>query len=150
LEKQEKIDTGEIVVLFQDESHLLWGDVSGYCWGKRNEKIPIPIENQRLKQTYYGALNYQTHQFHLQAYPSGNGEHTVSYLQWLQELYSEAKQIWIIWDGASYHRGGKTKEYLQELNTGKPEEEWPIVCTLFAPNAPEQNPVEDVWPTFRT
>ncbi len=23
--------------------------------------------------------------------------------------------------------------------------EWLIICELFAPNAPEQNPVEDIW-----
>ena len=25
------------------------------------------------------------------------------------------------------------------------EEEWLINCTKFVPNAPEQNPVEDIW-----
>ncbi|MDO9152990.1 MAG: hypothetical protein Q7U47_04665, partial [Paludibacter sp.] len=24
-------------------------------------------------------------------------------------------------------------------------EKWQITCELFAPNAPEQNPVEDIW-----
>lgn len=25
------------------------------------------------------------------------------------------------------------------------EDEWLVHCTTFAPNAPEQNPVEDLW-----
>jgi transposase len=29
----------------------------------------------------------------------------------------------------------------QDLN----KSEWLIICELFAPNAPEQNPVEDIW-----
>lgn len=28
-----EIETGELVVLFVDECHLLWGDVTGYVWG---------------------------------------------------------------------------------------------------------------------
>jgi transposase len=31
------------------------------------------------------------------------------------------------------------------VNKGKPPEKWQINCILFAPNAPEQNPVEDIW-----
>ena len=34
---------------------------------------------------------------------------------------------------------------LMVINTGLPEEEWPVTCILFASNAPEQNPVEDIW-----
>ena len=33
---------------------------------------------------------------------------------------------------------------LMVINTGLPEEEWPVTCILFASNAPEQNPVEDI------
>ena len=31
------------------------------------------------------------------------------------------------------------------INQGKERDEWPLTCVLFAPNAPEQNPVEDIW-----
>ncbi len=37
------------------------------------------------------------------------------------------------------------REYLIAINQEKPEEEWLINCTKFSPNAPEQNPVEDIW-----
>ena len=37
------------------------------------------------------------------------------------------------------------REYLQLINKDLPPEEWKITCVLFAPNAPEQNPVEDIW-----
>jgi hypothetical protein len=26
-----------------------------------------------------------------------------------------------------------------------PEDAWSLICISFAPNAPEQNPVEDIW-----
>ena len=50
-----------------------------------------------------------------------------------------------IWDGASYHHSKEFREYLEKLNQGKTEEEWLIRCIRLAPNAPEQNPIEDVW-----
>jgi hypothetical protein len=35
-------------------------------------------------------------------------------------------------------------EYLLSINAGEPPEEWQVTSMLFAPNAPEQNPVEDI------
>ena len=54
------IESRKLVVYLIDECHLLWGDICGYLWGKRNERIEIPLVNQREKQTYYGAVNYLT------------------------------------------------------------------------------------------
>ena len=53
LEQQRvEIESGELVVLFLDECHLLWGDVTGYVWGKTNQRIEVPVVNQRQRQTY--------------------------------------------------------------------------------------------------
>src|SRR6476469_936465 len=59
-EHREARESRELVVYFIDECHLLWGDVCGYLLGRRNERIEIPLVNQREKQTYYGAVNYLT------------------------------------------------------------------------------------------
>jgi len=131
-------------VLLEDESHLLWGDVCGKVWGPRNQKIPVEMTNQRQRQTYYGAVNLYTHQFHLQALAAGNGEHTVTYLKWCQSLYP-GKKLLLIWDGATYHRSQEMKTFLAQQNAGLDEPDWKVTCLGFAPNAPEQNPVEDIW-----
>jgi len=128
----------------EDECHLLWGDTLGYVWGKRNEKTAIPVLNERERQTYYGAINCFTGDFYLLPYDAGNGDNTVDYLKIIQKKLNN-KKILIIWDGASYHRYSAMKEYLQKINKDLPPEEWKITCELFAPNAPEQNPVEDIW-----
>ena len=31
---REEISSGQLVALFEDECHLLWGDMCGYVWGK--------------------------------------------------------------------------------------------------------------------
>ena len=36
-------------------------------------------------------------------------------------------------------------QYLEKVNQGKLEKDWLIKCIKLAPNAPEQNPIENVW-----
>jgi transposase len=128
----------------EDECHLCWGDVCGQVWSKRNEVVTVEMTNARERQTYYGAINFYTKQFHLQPFPAGNGTSTVAYVKWLQSLYPQARLL-LLWDGASYHRYAQMQDFLGELNAGLSPEAWPVTCLLFAPNAPEQNPVEDIW-----
>ena len=69
---------------------------------------------------------------------------TYEFVKHLREKYI-GKKIILIWDGASYHRFGEFRDYLEKLNHGISPEKWLVTCVLFAPNAPQQNPIEDVW-----
>jgi len=113
-------------------------------WGKRNTPIEVAMTNERARQTYYGAINLLTNTVHLQERPVGDGASTVAYLQWCQSLYPD-KKLLLLWDGASYHRGHDMQSFLAQENAGLGETDWRITCMLFAPNAPEQNPLEDLW-----
>jgi hypothetical protein len=62
----------------EDDCHLLWGDVCGMVWGKRNPPIAVPLTNERQRQTYSGAMNLRTQTVHLQAQPRGEGGNTVA------------------------------------------------------------------------
>lgn len=141
---RKKIESEELLVFFLDECHLIWGDICGYVWGKTDMRIEIPVKNEKQKQTYYGAINYRTGQVTTREYEQGNTENTIKFVQ---ELIKENKnqKIVIIWDGATYHRSQEWREYLNKMNQGNQEEEWLIRCIRLAPNAPEQNPIEDVW-----
>lgn len=127
-----------------DECHLLWGDIIGYIWGKMNKRISIPIVNERYKQTYFGALDYKTREFFTYSASKGDSDNTINFLEYLRSQRPSAKLL-IIWDGASYHRSQKIKDYLESLNASLETEQWLITCERFAPNAPQQNPVEDIW-----
>lgn len=116
----------------------------GYVWGKSNLRVEVPIKNEKDRQTYYGALDAHTQEFIVQEYSAGNGENTVAFVQHLQKQRS-GQRILLIWDGASYHKSQEMKEFLVDVNAGKDAMQWQVRCILFAPNAPEQNPVEDVW-----
>jgi transposase len=60
-------------------------------------------------------------------------------------VYHPEQKLLLIWDGASYHRGEEVKKLLAIENEGKEKEDWSITCHLFAPYAPEENPVEEIW-----
>jgi transposase len=138
------IESGKVVVLFEDECHLLWGDVCGYVWGKTNERVDVAVVNERSKQTYYGVINLQTQQCLVKAAKQGNSEATLTFLRSLLSEYAN-RRIILLWDGASYHRSQEVRDFLAEVNAGLSPEQWKLTCIRFAPNDPTQNPIEDVW-----
>jgi putative transposase len=103
--------------LFLDECHLLHGDQTGYVWGQSQIR-EVPIINEKDRQTYLGALNYQSKEFHVQSHPSGDGKSTVKFIKYLQNKYKNRKII-LIWDGVNYHKHGKFIDFLLELNGKK-------------------------------
>jgi hypothetical protein len=54
---RQEIESEELIILFVDECHLLWGDICEYVWGKSNSRIEIPITHDKQRQSYYGAIN---------------------------------------------------------------------------------------------
>jgi transposase len=139
-----EIEAGKLVVYAIDECHLMGGDIVGQVWGISENRVEIPIANYRDRKTYYGALNIFDPDLVLLEYPAGNGEYTVDFLKQLQSM-NKGKKILILWDGASYHKGQIMKDFLGTQNDGLEREEWKITCELFAPYAPEENPVEAIW-----
>ncbi len=107
-------------------------------------RIEISMLNQRSRQTYFGALNYQIKEFILRKYDVVNGASTIDFIKHLQGKFP-GKKIVLIWDGAAYHKSQEVKEFLALMNQGKEQSEWQLTCILFAPNSPEQKSVEDVW-----
>jgi len=143
-----EIEAGKLRIFFVDECHLLWGDACGYVWGRTDQRIELPIKNEKEKQTYYGALDYVTGQVIAKPYPNGNTENTIKFVQELIREYinlQQAEQIIIIWDGALYHRSQEFRNYLDQINQETTEQKWLVKCFRLAPNAPEQNPIEEVW-----
>ncbi len=127
-----------------DECHLMAGDLEGYVWGTRGQRVNVPMVNERERQTYYGALDLLSKRVLIEAYDAGNTTNTLAYLKFLQAQFPQQRLL-LLWDGASYHRSHEIRDFLAEVNAGLAEEQWPIHCVQFAPNDPRQNPIEDVW-----
>ena len=117
-----------------DECHLQRGDVCGYVWGKTHTRVEVPMTNQRERQTYFGALNYQTKQFFVREYGAGNSANTVLFVKDLQSLNTGAI-ILIFWDGQVIINTQKCEKILAWLIRMREKSEWLIRCELFAPNA---------------
>jgi transposase len=146
---REEIEIGQLRVLFLDECHLMGGDVKGYGWGRKGERVEVPVANERDRQTYYGALDLLSKKLLIQAQAAGNTACTIAYLKFLQQQFANERLL-ILWDGASYHRGQQLRDFLTQVNDGLPQERWKIHFVQFAPNDPTQNPIEDVWLKAKT
>ena len=140
----EELERGDRVLLFADECFLLWGDLCGYAWGKRNERVSVPIGNLKTRQTFYGGIDARTGEMHVVPYPKAESAATTDFLTEIMYRYPKAK-ITICWDNAKWHRGAEVCRFLDEVNAGMPPEAWPLTLLNFAPHDPEQNPVEEVW-----
>jgi transposase len=132
-----------------DECHLLWGDVCGYGWGKTCERLVAQVGNAKERQSYFGALNGMTGELLLLPAEKADSEATIAFLGKLREHYLH-KQLWVIWDNASYHTSQLVKDYLKQINGQLPPQQWPLTLIGLATNAPEQNPIEDVWLNGKT
>ncbi len=141
---REELECGERVLRFADESFLLWGDLCGYAWGKRNERVSVPMGNLKSRQTFYGGIDARTGEMHGVPCPKAESAATTDCLTEMMYRYPKAK-ITICRDNAKRHRGEETSRFLDEGNAGLPPEEWPLTLLNFAPHDPEQNPVAAVW-----
>jgi len=136
-------------VLYIDECHLIWNDACGYVWGPRDQRIELPIASQRERQTYYGAIDACTGDITVIPCDVADGQWTMIFIEFLRQHYA-GKRIIICWDGASYHRSAAIQDYLEGVNHGHARDTWPVTCVQFAPHAPEQNPIENVWLQAKT
>ncbi len=89
-------------------------------------------------------MNRYNQEFLGTPYERGNGENTVAFIKDLQALHPD-KKLLLLWDRARYHCGKEIQAYLNTVNQGLEERDWIVTCLVFAPNAPDQNPVEDSW-----
>ena len=102
------------------------------------------LKISKIGKLLNGALDYHKTEFFVRDYSAGNSENTIDFIKYLQKQYP-GKRIVLIWDGASYHKSAEFKAFLATVNEHCEPEQWQVTCILFAPNAPEQNPVEDIW-----
>ena len=142
--RRKQIETGDLVVLIEDECHFCWGDTLGYVWGKKGERTEVPITNEKIRQTYFGCANIVDGRALVKKYPKGDGENSVKYLKYLVAQFPH-KRIMLLWDRATYHTCGKVKEYLAEINKGLAKKNWVLTLELLPKAAPEENPIETIW-----
>ena len=127
-----------------DECHLMSGDICGYGWGDCKERRTVDVLNYRDRQTYYGAVDLVSQELLLMKAKTTDGTQTVNFVKYLQSQRPNSRLI-LIWDGASYHRGQEFQNYLAQVNNQLEDNLRQIHCQRFAPYAPSENPIENIW-----
>ena len=117
-------------------------------WYRRGEDPIIEAKRKEESQNFYGALNMSKGKNRgkctAMAVDKQNSQTTIKFLNKLLETYQNRK-IFLIWDGASWHKSKKIREFLSKTNKGKVR----LELFLFPPYSPEFNPQEHVWKFLR-
>ena len=140
-EHSKDISVGKIRVLALDECHLQGGDICGRGWGDRQRRREVEMDNYRASQTYYGAIDCISGEMFLSTSRTANSTSTIEFVQQIQAQNPGVKLV-LVWDGASYHRSQEFRDFLAQVNQG---DDWQIHCLRFAPYAPQENPIENIW-----
>lgn len=144
-ENEEKIfknlEDPNIVVLAEDEMILSTQTTFQKIWLPEGEFPKVEISNDRKNRSVYGFLNIKTGQEHAFKSEKQNMVVTAEILKKVRQIY-RSKKLFIIWDGAGWHRGSVTQNFIKEDKN---------IETLYFPGyAPELNPQEHVWKNGRS
>ena len=112
IQHKERIASGDMIVYFVDECHVLGDTAVGYGWAPSDQRVTVLVNNNHDRQTYFGALQMLTGAFVLAEYPTANGDTTVAFMHRLRNKHP-GKQLLILWDNASYHYQGDMRGCLK-------------------------------------
>ena len=113
-------------------------------WYRKGEEPVIEAKRKGESTNFYGALNMKTGQCAAMETVKQNSQTTIDFLKKLLKIYQNRK-IFLIWDGAGWHKSKEIRQFLSEINKGKIR----LELFNFPPYYPEFNPQEHVWKALR-
>lgn len=137
LKIEESLSDEKVVLLTADEMMLSTQTTTQKIWLPCGEYPKIDVSNRRQIRCIYGFLNIKTGQEHAFKSMRANSDETCKALDEIGKTYKNNK-IFIIWDGAPWHKSAKLKEYLSQTK-------YNFFLLQLPPYAPELNPQEHVW-----
>lgn len=136
-----RLEDPNTIVLAEDEMILSTQTTFQKIWLPEGEFPKVEISNTKKNRSVYGFLNIKTGQEHAFKTEKQNMYITANILKKVRAIYP-TKKLFIIWDGAGWHRGSVTQEYIKKDKN---------IETLHFPGyAPELNPQEHVWKSGRS
>ena len=130
----------DTVILTEDEMILSTQTTFQNIWLPEGEYPKVEISNIKKNRSVYGFLNIKTGQEHAFKTEWQNMYETVKILKKVRKVYPK-KKILLLWDGAGWHRGSKTQEFIKK--------DQKIKTSYFPKYTPEENPQEHVWKNGR-
>lgn len=143
---------GEIIPLLEDpswevfcsdETRMQLTAITRRAWLKKGEKTVIKVNKSDDYQNYLGFLNQRTFKCHIFPIAWGRAAEIVRATTEFLKLCPN-KNICIIWDNATCHKGRLFREALAK--GGSLER---VHLIALPPYAPDQNPIEQVWNTTK-
>ena len=113
-------------------------------WYRQGEEPIIEAKRKGESVNFYGALNMGTGQCSAMKTEKQNSQITIKFLKKLLKIYQNRK-IFLIWDGAGWHKSKEIRQFLSETNQGKTK----LELFNFPPYSPEFNPQEHIWKALR-
>lgn len=109
------------------------------CWMKVGvqKRIAMPTR-QRQSQVLAGALNWRTEQVHCRELERLDGEHIVTYLEWLLTEVYPHQPIVLVLDNAAFHHSAEVQAALSCF-------EHRLLVLWLPPYSPDLNPIERFW-----
>jgi len=113
-------------------------------WYRKGQEPIIEAKRNGESTNFYGALNMKTGKCIAMETERQNSQTTIRFLRKLLNTYRNRK-IFLIWDGAGWHKSKEIRKFLSEVNKGKVR----LELFSFPPYSPELNPQEQIWKALR-
>ena len=139
----QRIFEDEVLLIYIDEVHIHQDMEVGYTWSPVGEADWIPSSSPGLSKriNWFGAYNFTDGNCFIWENETCNSETCMQFLQQLKDrLQGEAREIVLVWDGASYHRSLKMASFAQHLG---------FKILPLPAYSPDLNPIEGLWKWMR-
>lgn len=127
----------EDIILFMDAMHPTQNTKLSYGWIRKGHEKPIKTTGSRTRLNIVGAMNLnQMDQTLVRHYETINSETIGDFLTLIREYHHDKKNIYLIMDGAAYHKSHFIADKAKDLR---------IELIFLPPYSPNLNPIERLW-----
>lgn len=128
------------VILFDDEvSFAQWGSLA-YTWAPKGKQPVVKTCGKRKGLKMFGAIEIEHGDFiYKECDGKFNGETYIDFLKQILQKY-DSIPVFLIEDGAPYHRSKMVKEFKDEM-----EKEKKLFVYRLPSYSPDKNPIEKLW-----
>jgi transposase len=139
----ERMCRDEICIVYVDEAHLHQDMDLGYTWAPVGQPAWRASTSPSLaaRINWYGAYDFAEGRAFIWQEGKCNSEHTIEFLRRLVAwLALTDRQLFIIWDGAPWHRSQSVRLVAEQLG---------IQLIQLPGYSPDLNPIEGLWKWMR-
>lgn len=137
MEMIKKLMTGDMVVLYADETHIRSYQALRTTWAEAGKQKQIPTYGHHASVTLFGAVNVLDGKVVVQQASACN---TGSFLEVVQRILQtyQGKYVLLVLDNARIHHAKQVQEFLRK-------HEEPIMFFFLPPYSPHLNAIERLW-----